>query len=80
MSLSVSFLVAGDANSYEIFGRIVAEPASGLNVVYLKIFLAAADLATPTVPLEDLATELPIGFGFQLQAWTSGSSWSHGVT
>jgi hypothetical protein len=40
--MSVSVLVALDAKSYEIFGRIIAEAAARLDVMNLKILHASA--------------------------------------
>ena len=78
--MSVSFLVAHGAKSYQILGRVIAEAAPRLNVMDLKIFRSPADLATPAVPLQDFTAELPVGFRVQPQAWPFGSNCSQGTT
>ena len=60
--MSVSVLVAPDTKSYEILRRIIAQAAAGLNVMDLKARDTPARLATPAVPLQDVAAELPVGF------------------
>jgi hypothetical protein len=62
MPLSVSFLVAFDAESDEILGRIIAQAAPRLNVMDLKILRSPAGLAMPAVSLEHCAAELPVVF------------------
>ena len=49
--MSVSALVAFDAKSNEILGRIIAQAAPGLDVMNLKTLDAPARLATPAVSL-----------------------------
>ena len=77
---SVGFLVTQDTKSYQILGRIVAEAAPRLNVMDLKAFDLPAQLATPTVPLEDFMAELAISLRLELQAWSFGSNSSQGTT
>ena len=60
--MSVSFLVAPDAKSYEILSRIIAQSAAGLNVMNLKAFDTPARLATPAVSLQNFTAELAVGF------------------
>jgi hypothetical protein len=75
----VSFLVADDAKSYQILGRILAEAAPRLDVMDLKACDLSAPLATPTVPLEDFIAKLAISLGLELQAWPFGSNSRQGV-
>ena len=65
--------------SYEILSRIISQTAPWLNVMDLKIFRSSANLATPTVPLQDLIAELTVGFSVQLQAWSFGSNCIQGT-
>ena len=72
MPSSVSFLVTRDTKSYQILSRVIAEAAPRLNVMDLKIFRAPAELATPTVPLQNFMAELTISFRFECQTWPLG--------
>jgi hypothetical protein len=76
----VSFLVTHDAKSYQILGRVIAEAASRLDVMDLKVSDLPARLAMPAVPLEDFMAELAISFRLELQAWPFGSNSSQGTT
>jgi hypothetical protein len=76
---SVSFLVTRDTQGYQVLGRVIAEAAPGLNVMDLKIFRSPAELATPTIPLQDFIAELTISLGFELHAWPLGSMSSQGA-
>jgi hypothetical protein len=60
--MSVSALVARDAKSDQILGRVIAEAASGLNVMDLQALDAPARLATPAVSLQDFIAQLAVGF------------------
>jgi hypothetical protein len=67
--MSVSILMATDTERYEILGRIIAEAASGLNVMDLKTLDRPARLAPPAVSLQDTTAELAICLGVELQTW-----------
>ena len=69
-----------DAKSYQIFGRVIAVAAPRQNVMDLKVSDLPAQLATPTVPLEDFTTELAVSLGPKLQAWSFGSNSSQGTS
>src|SRR5450756_1289279 len=69
MPMSVSVLVALDAYSYEILGRIIAVAASRQNVMDLKIFHPPAPLATPPISPQDFAAEQAISFRGKAQTW-----------
>ncbi len=71
---SVSFLVADDAKSDQVLGRVITEAAPRLDVMDLKAFDLPAPLATPAVPLEDFTAELAISLRLELQAWPFGSN------
>ncbi len=77
-TLSVSFLVAQDTESYEILGRVIAEAAPRLDVMDLKIFGSPAELAAPAVAFQDVTAELAVGFRFKPQAWPFGSNSGQG--
>ena len=72
--------MALDAKSYEILSRIIAQSASRLNVMDLKILHSPARLATPAISLQDFAAELAIGFRIKPQAWPFGTDPSQSVT
>jgi hypothetical protein len=78
--MSVSVLVALDTKSYQIPGRVIAEAAPRLEVMDLKACDLSARLATPAIPLQDLTTELTVGFSVQFQARPFGSNCSQGAT
>jgi hypothetical protein len=65
---SVSFLVANDAKSDQVLGRVMAKAAPRLDVMDLKAFDLPAPLATPSVPLEDFTAELAISFMLRLSS------------
>jgi hypothetical protein len=67
--MSVSVMVTLGAKSYEILSRIIAQSASRLNVMDLKILHAPAPLAAPSISLENFSAELAIGFRIKPQAW-----------
>ncbi len=66
--MSVNALVAIDAKNYEILGRIIAQSASRLNVMDLKIFHAPARLASPAVPFQNVTAKLTISLRINPQA------------
>ncbi len=77
---SVCLLVTHGTKSYQILGRVIAEVAPRLDVVDLKIFRSSAELATPTVPLQDFTAQLLINFGLELHARSFGSKSTQGFT
>jgi len=70
--MPVSVLVALDAKSYEILGRIIAQSAPRLNVMDLKIFHAPTRLASPAVAIEDFPAKLAPSGGKPC-VWTPGT-------
>jgi hypothetical protein len=78
--MSVSALVARDAKSYQILGRVIAEAAPRLNVMDLKALNTPAELAAPAVPLQNFTAELAISLRLEPQAWLLGSNSSQGTT
>jgi hypothetical protein len=58
----MGFLMACCAESDQIFGNVIAQSAPPLNVVNLKILHAPAQLATPSISLQDFTAELAISF------------------
>ena len=53
----MSGLMALDAKSYEILGRVITQSASQLNVMDLETLSLPAPLAMPAIPLRNFATE-----------------------
>jgi hypothetical protein len=76
----VSFLVTDDTKSHEILGRVVPEAAPRLDVMDLKAFGSTAELAMPTVTLQDFIAELAISIRLELQAWPFELNSSQGAT
>jgi hypothetical protein len=68
MTLSMNSLVAASAKGQQILGRVITKLTSRLNVVNLQSLDRATRLAAPTIPFEDFAAELAIGFGIKPQA------------
>ena len=58
----MGFLMARRAEGDQILGSVIAQSAPRLNVMDLKILHASAPLTTPTISLQDFATELTISF------------------
>ncbi len=54
--------VASGAEGDEVWLGVVAQPASGVDVVDLEVGRSAAVLAAPAVPLQHLLAQLTIGF------------------
>jgi hypothetical protein len=52
-----------------IFFYVGPQSAPRLNVISLKIFLAAAQLASPAVTVQDFPAELAMSFRGESQAW-----------
>jgi hypothetical protein len=67
--MSVSALVARDAKSYQILGRVIAEAAPRLNVMDLKILRSPADLATLAFSLQNFMANVAISIGLEFQTW-----------
>jgi hypothetical protein len=76
----VSLLVTRGAKYYQILGRVIAEAAPRLDVMDVKVFRSSADLATPTVPLQDLPAELAISLWLEFQPRSFGSNSTQGFT
>ena len=74
LAMAVSILMTPDAKSYEILSRIIAQAASGLKVMDLEAFDAAAKLATPAIPLENFMAELAVCLSLKLQTRPFGSN------
>ncbi|HET6145326.1 MAG TPA: hypothetical protein VFE02_17600 [Candidatus Acidoferrales bacterium] len=66
--MSVSVVVALGAESYEILSRIIAQSATPLDVMDLKIFHAPTGLAAPPVALQNFLAEFAISFWLKPQA------------
>jgi hypothetical protein len=66
--MSVGVLVAFDAKSYEILCRIIAELASRLNMMDLKILHSPARLTTPAISFQNFEAKLAISLGLKPQA------------
>jgi zinc transporter ZupT len=58
----VTFLVTRDTKSYQILGGVIAQSASPLNVMGLKILHASARLASLAIALQNFPAELAISF------------------
>ena len=74
------FLMAKCAEGDQILGSVIAQPASRLNMMDLKMLNSPARLATPSISLQDFVAELAIGFRSKPQAWPSGTHPRHSVT
>ena len=76
----MSFLVTHGTKRYQILGRIIAEATPRLDVMDLKLFRSSAELATPTVPLQNSTAEPAISFWLEFQARSFGSKSTQGTT
>ena len=72
--------MARRAEGDQIFGPVIAQSASRLNVMDLKIFHSPAALATPPISVQDFAAELTISFRTEPQAGPFGAAASQSVT
>ena len=70
------FVTAG-AQGDQVQGVIVALLAAVLLVVDLQVLPGITDLASPTIPTQNLFSELFVGFGIELQARLLGSNPPH---
>jgi hypothetical protein len=61
LDLPMSFLMARSAEGNQILGRVIAEAASRLNMMDMKIFHPSARLATPAVSLQNFTADLTVG-------------------
>jgi hypothetical protein len=68
LGLPMGFLMARRAEGDQILGNVIAQPASRLKVMDLKIHRAPAPVTTPSVSLQDFAAELAISFRVKSQA------------
>jgi hypothetical protein len=72
LRLPMRFLMAQHTEGDQILGRVIAEAASWLNVMDLKIFHASAPLASPAIPLQHFAAQQVISFRIKPQAGPFG--------
>jgi hypothetical protein len=80
MFLPVGFLMARRAERDQIFGSVIAQSATPLYVMDLKILHAPARLATPSISLQNFATEVAISFRIKFQTRPLGSDPHQSVT
>jgi hypothetical protein len=66
----MGFLMTRCAEDDQILGSVIAQSASWLNVMDLKIFHPPARLTTPSVSLQDFPAELTISFRVKPQSWS----------
>jgi len=66
----MSFLMARGTEGDQILSSVIAQSASWLNVMDLKIFHAPAQLASPAVSLQNLTANLAISLKIKPQAWS----------
>jgi hypothetical protein len=76
----MGILVALGAKNHEIFGRVITQSASRLNMVDLKILHAPARLATPAIALQNFPTELAISLWVKPQAGSVRADLRQSVT
>src|ERR1700693_2537037 len=76
----MGFLMARCAEDDQIFGNVIAQPASRLNVMDLKIPHAPARLASPSISLQDIPAKLAISLGVKPQAGPFRADPSQNVT
>jgi hypothetical protein len=58
----MGFLMARCAEGDQILGSVIAQSATPLNVMDLKIFHSPARLASPAISLQNFAAEQAISF------------------
>ena len=73
-------LVAASAKGYQIFGGVIPQLTSRLDVMDLQPLNRAARLAAPTIPRKDFAAESAIGFRVKPQARAFGPDLTQGAT
>jgi len=76
----MSVLLALDAESYEILCGVITQSALWLHVMDLEVFHVFARLGTLAISLQDLAAELAMSFGIELQSRPFRSYSSQSVT
>jgi hypothetical protein len=69
--------VANEAESNEIFCRVVTQEAPRMHVVNLKIFGRTATLTTPTVTDENLPMKVCVCQAVQFSAWAFRAQFAH---
>ncbi len=69
--------VASGAEGDEVWLGVVAQPASGVDVVDLEVGRSAAVLAAPAVPLQHLLAQLTIGFWVEPEPGAAREQASH---
>jgi hypothetical protein len=62
----MSLLVAPCTKSHQILGSVIAQSASWLNVVDLKILHSPARLTMPPISLQNITAELAVSFRIKL--------------
>ena len=72
--------MASNTKCHQVLGSVIAQSASRLNVMDLKILHAPAPLTTPSVSLQDFPAELAISFRVKSQTWPVGSDPRQSVT
>ena len=76
----MGFLMARCAEGDQILGSVIAQSATPLNVMDLKIRQAPARLATPAVSFQNFPAELAISFPVKSQTRPLGPDASRTVT
>ena len=62
------------AKGYEIFSRVIPQPAAKCFVVNLQVFEGPTDLASPVIPLQDLFAKKLIVFRIEFESGCSLTS------
>jgi hypothetical protein len=62
LGLTMRFSMAGHAEGDQIFGCVIAQSASRLNVMDLNILQSPARLTTPPISLQNFTAKLAINF------------------
>jgi len=76
----MGFLMARRAEGNQILGCVIAQSASRLDMMDLKIFHAPARLTTPTISLQNFTAKLAVSFRIKPQAGPLCSYPSQSVT
>ena len=65
--------MAFDAQRDQVFEAVMPELTPQLDVMNLQVLNCAAILATPSIPLENLPTKVPVCPCFEAHSWLFGS-------
>jgi hypothetical protein len=76
----MDYPVARRAESHQILCSVIAQSASRLNVMDLKVLPATAGLAPPTISLQDFAAELAIALKVKPKPWLFRSNSLQSIT